>query len=365
MHSLEPAVSDDTPRFPQVVLEAFATDLLVAAGVQRPRAQRAATHLITADLWGVESHGVARLASYVNRLHAGLIDPDATLTVERELASTLALDGNNGFGLLLGPEAMQRTIDKARETGICLTTIKHSNHFGIAGAYAAMATRAGLGGLAMTNAGKIVVPLNGSEPMLGTNPMAFGVPTGSGQPLLVDMSTSTVAWGKIEIARRAGVPIPWGWAVDAEGNPTTDPHAVKGLTPLGGSLALGGHKGYGLSLMVETLCGPLSGNAWGYRIAQSTSTGAQPGIGHTFMAWRIDAFRDEGEFLAEMDQMLNDLRSCKPNPGTPDARVIIPGEPEFEAEVRNRELGIPVRRPVLDELAVAAATVNCPFTLSA
>ncbi len=365
MPPLESAVSVDTPRFPLADLEDFATSLLAGAGVPEDRARMAANHLLTADLWGVESHGVARLASYVNRLKAGLIDPSADASVERELASTLALNGNNGLGLLIGPEAMNRTIAKAQESGICLTTVRHSNHFGIAGAYAAMAARAGLGGWAMTNAGKLVVPLNGAEPMLGTNPMGFAVPTGSGNPLVVDISTSTVAWGKIEIARRAGVPIPLGWAVDGDGNPTTDPHAVKGLTVLGGSYETGGHKGYGLSLMVETYCGPLAGNAWGYRIAQSTSTGVQPGIGHMFMAWRVDAFRDPVEFMADMDQMLDDLRSAIPNPNTPGARVIIPGDPEHEAEARNRELGIPVRQPVLDELAVAAAMVNVPFPLFA
>jgi L-2-hydroxycarboxylate dehydrogenase (NAD+) len=364
MSSLESPVTVDTPRFALEDLETFAASLLVGAGVPDDRARMAAAHLLTADLWGVESHGVARLASYVNRLKAGLIDPAADATVERELASTLALNGNNGLGLLIGPEAMKRTIAKAQETGICMTTVRHSNHFGIAGAYAAMAAEQGLGGWAMTNAGKLVVPLNGSQPMLGTNPMGFAVPTGSGQPLVVDISTSTVAWGKIEIARRAGVPIPLGWAVDAEGNPTTDPHAVKGLTVLGGNHELGGHKGYGLSLMVETYCGPLAGNAWGYRIAQSTSTGAQPGIGHMFLAWRVDAFREPAEFLADMDQMLADMRSCPPSANAPGARVIIPGDPEHEAEARNRELGVPVRKPVLDELAVAAATVGVTFTLS-
>lgn len=348
-------------RFPETVLQEFATDLLVAVGVRRDRAATAIAHLLIADLWGVESHGVARLPTYVNRLRAGLIDPDANLSVERELASTLSLNGNNGLGLLVGPEAMQRTIAKARESGICLTTVRGSNHFGIVGAYAAMAAAEGLCGMAMTNAGKLVVPVNGAKPMLGTNPMGFAAPTASGRPLLVDMSTSTVAWGKIEIARRAGRLIPLGWAVDEAGAPTTDPHAAKGLTVLGGTLEQGGHKGYGLSLMVETFCGPLAGNLWGYRIAQSTSTGAQPGIGHMFMAWRIDAFRDIDDFLADMDAMVADLRGCEPDPRVPGACVLIPGDPEAEAELRNRELGIPVREAVLDELAVSAATVGVPF----
>jgi LDH2 family malate/lactate/ureidoglycolate dehydrogenase len=183
--------------------------------------------------------------------------------------------------------------------------------------------------------------------------------------LVVDMSTSTVAYGKIEIARRAGIPIPAGWAVDADGLVTTDPFQVKGLTALGGTLEQGSHKGYGLSLMVETLCGPMSGNLWGYRIAQSTTTGAQPGIGHMFLAWRIDAFRDMADFLADMDEMLAEFRSCPVDPHTGGQPVLIPGDPEAEAEIRNRELGIPIRPQVLDELAAAAESVGIEFALGA
>ena len=353
------------PRFAQPELESFAASLLTAVGVTPAKSAAAARHLIIADRRGVESHGVARLPSYVARLREGLIDPDAEVSVEREQPSTLALNGNNALGLLVGPEAMRRTIAKAGETGICLTTVRGSNHFGIAGAYAVMATESGLGGMAMTNAGRIVVPANGSRPMMGTNPIAFAVPTGSGRPLCVDMSTSTVAYGKIEIARRAGTAIPAGWAVDANGAPTTDPLQVKGLTTLGGSIEQGGHKGYGLSLMVETMCGPLAGNLWGNRIAQSTSTGAQPGIGHMFMAWRVDAFRDLDDFLADMDGMIAEFRACPPNLEIPGCSVLIPGDPEFDAEARSDELGIPVRQEVLDELAVSAGTVGVEFTLGA
>lgn len=361
----ETNVDVDFPRFPQAQVQQFGADLLAAAGMAEPDADAAVAHLLIADLRGVESHGMARMPTYVNRLLRGLIDPEAQVSIEREWASTLALNGNNALGLLVGPEAMRRTIVKAEESGICLTTVRGSNHFGIAGAYAVMAAEQGLGGMAMTNAGRLVVPANGAQPMLGTNPLAFAVPTGSGRPMVVDMSTSTVAWGKIEIARRAGIPIPPGWAIDADGRETTDPHQVKGLTGLGGTLQGGSHKGYGLSLMVETLCGPLAGNLWGNRIAQSTSTGAQPGIGHMFMAWRIDAFRDLDVFLADMDEMIAELRACPPNLHTSAGAVLVPGDPEAEAEILNRERGIPLRPQVLDELAAAAEAVGIPFALGA
>ncbi len=358
-------VGTDVKRFSQPDLEELVSALLTAAGMPPDKAAAAASHLLIADLRGVESHGVARLPSYVSRLCQGLIDPLAEVSVERESPSTLALHGNNALGLLVGPEAMRRTIAKAQDTGICLTTVRGSNHFGIAGAYAVMAADNGMGGMAMTNAGRIVVPTFGLKPMLGTNPIAFAVPTGSGRPLVVDMSTSTVAYGKIEIARRAGIPIPHGWGLDADGQSTTDPFKVTGLTTLGGPVEHGGHKGYGLSLMVETFCGPLAGNLWGNRIAQSTSTGAQPGIGHMCMAWRIDAFRDLDEFLADMDEMIAEFRATPVNPAEGSERVLIPGDPEADAEIRNRELGVPVRDEVLVELAESAASVGVPFTLVA
>lgn len=355
----------DIVRFPLEQVQQFAASLLEASGIESTQANAAAQHLLLADLRGVESHGMARMPAYVTRLKAGLIDPHAEISVERELTSTLALNGNNALGLTIGPEAMRRTIIKAQESGICLTTVRGSNHFGIAGAYAVMATELGLAGMAMTNAGRIVVPAGGSAPMLGTNPLAFAVPTGNGRPLVVDMSTSTVAFGKIEIARRAGIPIPHGWAIDDTGASTTDPHKVKGLTTLGGSLEQGSHKGYGLSLMVETFCGPLAGNLWGSKIAQSTGTAAQPGIGHMFMAWRVDAFRDQADFLADMDEMIADMRGTPGNPQVPGSQVIIPGDPEAEADLQNRELGLPLRRAVLNELVVTAEQAGVEFTLTA
>jgi L-2-hydroxycarboxylate dehydrogenase (NAD+) len=138
---------------------------------------------------------------------------------------------------------------------------------------------------------------------------------------------------------------------------------VQGLTTLGGTLEQGSHKGYGLSLMVETFCGPLAGNVWGARLAQSTSVAAQPGVGHMFMAWRVDAFRDYADFLHDMDEMLQDMRDTPGDPFDPDARVIIPGDPEAEAEIRNADLGLPLRVAVLEELAASAEAVGTPFTL--
>jgi LDH2 family malate/lactate/ureidoglycolate dehydrogenase len=351
---------DTAMRFDRQHVEAFVTDALVAAGVSPQQATRAASHLILADLRGVESHGVARLTGYIARLRAGLIDPQAEVTVVHELASTLALDAHNGLGLLAGQDAMERTIAKAEASGICMTTVRNSNHFGIAGAYAVMAAERGLGGMAMTNASRLVVPTFASGPMLGTNPIAFAVPVRGGRPLIVDMSTSTVSWGKIEIARRAGIPIPAGWAVDIDGAMTTDPLAVKGLTPLGGDRTMSGHKGYGLGLMVDVLCAVLAGSSWSWDIGRTTELSYSGGIGHFFLAWRIDAFRDPEEFADHMDRVIGEIRTMKVAEGAPSDRVLVPGDPEMEAEAENRRLGIPIRAEVLAELAVMANQIGIP-----
>lgn len=320
------------------------------------RAEEAADVLLLADLRGVASHGLGRLSLYVRRLRSGFDKPDVDIEVDRESPSTLAINGNCGLGLLVGPEAMRRTIAKASDSGICMTTVRNSNHFGIAGTYACMAAAEGLGGMAMTNASRLVVPTYAKEPRLGTNPIAFAVPT-SGDPFVIDMSTSTVAWGKIEIARRAGLPIPEGWAVDADGRTTTDPSEVKGLTPLGGPKEMSGHKGYGLGLMVEVLTGPMSGNVWSNHVGRPHEQTTPPGTGHAFMAWRIDAFRDPDEFVADMDSMVRELRET-PSAENAPGPVLVPGDPEAEAERRNRQEGIPIAPGLILELKDLADQLN-------
>lgn len=351
------------PRFREEELVAAMQRLFEAGGVSANDAAAAAHALVLADRRGIESHGVARMPGYIRRLRRGLIEPDARLEVLRETPSTVAFDANNGLGLIAGRRAMERCIAKALETGICMATVRRSNHFGIAGTYALMAAEQGLGGMAMTNSSAIVVPTFSREPMLGTNPLAFAVPTG-GLPFCLDMSTATVAFGKIEMARRAGIPIPAGWGLDDDGRATTDPDAVRGLTPLGGARETSGHKGYGLGLMVEIFCGQLASNAWSHEIGASyVSDAPTEGTGHAFVAWRIDAFRDLDAFKADLDAMLATLRANEVSEEYPGAQVLIPGDPESEAERYNREHGIPVRRTVLRELAELAAEcgVDLPF----
>jgi LDH2 family malate/lactate/ureidoglycolate dehydrogenase len=226
-----------------------------------------------------------------------------------------------------------------------------------------MAAERGLGGLAMTNASPLVVPTFGREGRLGTNPIAFAVPTGDGPPLVLDMATSAVAWGKIEIARRAGRPIPRGWALDLEGMVTTDPVAARWLLPLGGERDTSGFKGYGLGVLVDVLCGPLAGSAWSLHISGARGADVPAGIGHTFMAWRIDAFRDPADFYADLRTMLGELRATPPAPGDEATGVLVPGDPEIAAEAINRRDGLPIKREVLAELRLLADELGVPFGL--
>jgi L-2-hydroxycarboxylate dehydrogenase (NAD+) len=343
-------------RYPYHSLLVFATEAFASAGLRDDQAAQAADLLLRADLRGIASHGLGRLAGYVSRLQRGFDRADVELEVVRETPATLALDGHLGLGLLIGPDAMRRTIDKAKANGLCMTTVRNSNHFGIAGSYPLMAVEEGLGGMAMTNSSRVVVPAHGRVTRMGTNPIAFAVPT-SAEPFVLDMSTSTVAWGKIEIARRAGLPIPEGWGVDVDGHPTTDPHKVVGLTPLGGTRERSAHKGYGLGLMVEILTGPLSGGVWSNHVNRAFEQTEPPGTGHFFMAWRIDAFREREAFIASMDEMVRELRETPVSDGAPGS-VLVPGDPEVMAEQRNLAEGIPVATGLVLELVDMAERIG-------
>lgn len=344
------------------VLERFTTDVLMGFGLSREDAEISAAVLMASDIRGIDSHGVPRLASYARALRLGLINLHPRMRVVAETPATIALDADNGMGHPAAYQAMRRCIEKAKETGLCMATVRHSNHFGIAGYYAMMALEEGLCGLAMTNATPLVVPTFAREPYLSTAPIAVAIPAGKERPIVLDMATSTVAWGKVEIARREEKPIPAGWALDADGNPTTDPWQAVALTPLGATAELRSHKGYGLSLVVEVLCAQLAGSSWSRYVAGSRTEPPRPAnIGHAFMAWRIDAFRPEAEFRAEMDAMLAELRAAEPVEG--QARVYVPGDLEDIAEADRRANGIPVHPKVVAELRALGAEVGvaAPF----
>ena len=342
---------ENEPRVPYDDLHALITRMFRAAGVSEADASVAADSLLIADTRGIETHGVQRLGFYLTGLGNGSVKGDARLTVDREHPSTIAFNGNSGLGLVMATYSMERVIEKAAETGMCLGTLRNSSHYGIAARYALMATDRDMCGMSMTNTSPIVVPFGAKRHALGTNPIAFTAPT-NGDPFCLDMATSTVALGKIEVARRLGIPIPPGWSLDSDGQTIVDPNLHAGLTPLGASSDLGGHKGYGLGMMVEILTSQLASNTWSGQIDREHADGDAAYNGQMFMAWRIDAFRDLQDFKDALDEMCISLKAMEPldaeNP------VMIPGDPEMIATRYNQIHGVPIRRPVYAELQVLA-----------
>jgi L-2-hydroxycarboxylate dehydrogenase (NAD+) len=355
--------------FPAAQLHEFTKRVFAKLGVPDQDAGLAADVLAAADLRGIDSHGVARLHTYFDLLSVGRINPRPTLRVVRESASTATVDGDNGLGLVIGPRANDIAMDKAAQAGSGWVAVCNTNHYGIAGYYPLRALERDLIGWAMTNSSAGVAPLWGADRMLGTNPIAIAFPGKEEPAIVIDMATSAVAYGKIEIAERMGKPIPTGWAIDREGHPTNDPQAMMdggALLPLGSERELGGHKGYSLGLMVEVLCAALSGANWGpfappfaiSEVIPKKSVGK--GIGHFFGAMRIDAFRDPEEFKAQIDQIVRTLRATRPAPGTDGP--LIPGDPERLAEADRSKSGIPLLPAVVLDLEDIARRTGISFS---
>ncbi|MDB5078138.1 MAG: Malate/L-lactate dehydrogenase [Chloroflexi bacterium] len=341
-------------RVPLQPLLDFVAAFMEKMGLNRADSEKAAEVLVTSDLRGIESHGVPRLDMYLEMFRLDLIQPEAPYTIERESGATALVNGGRGLGLVVGPRAMQLAIDKAQASGVGMVAVTNSSHFGIAGYYAEMALAHDMIGLAFTNASPLGVPTGGREHRVGTNPLAFAAPANQEMPFLLDMATTAVSFGKIEIAARSGRSIPIGWGLDPEGHPTTDPYVAlkyRLAAPLGSFPELSSHKGYGLGVMVDILCGVLSGMGYGMRLPRLQA-------GHFFGALRIDAFRDVTEFKAEMDDMIRELRSTKPVEGV--ERVYVAGEKEFLAEAVNRQLGVPLLAGVVQRLLELGQELDIP-----
>jgi len=354
--------------FPPEQLFDFSFRVFRHFGVPDEDARTAAAVLQASDLRGIDSHGVARLHSYVDMLTLGRVEPKANVTIVRETPSTATVDGGNGLGLVVGPKANAIAMDKALGAGSGWVSVRNSNHFGIAGYYVLQALERDLIGWAMTNTTPLVAPLWGSERMLGTNPIAIAFPGLEEPAIVIDMATTAAAYGKIEIARRAGKRIPTGWAIDRAGATTTDPNAMidgGAMLPLGSDRDRGGHKGYGLAVMVDVLSAVLSGANWGpfvppFALRQEIPTrSVGKGTGHFFGALRIDAFIDKDEFKKQIDELVRTLRKTRPAPGT--TGPLIPGDPERQAEAVRRRDGIPVVAAVVDELRDVSRQTGIPL----
>ncbi len=354
--------------FPVEALREFCARVFMHFCVPESDAAQAADVLAAADLRGIDSHGVARMRSYVDLLSEGRINPKPQVEVIRSTPSTATVDGDNGLGLVVGPRANQMAIEIAEKAGSGWVAVMNTNHFGIAGYYVLKAVAHDMIGWAMTNSTAIVAPLWGIERMLGTNPIAIAFPGRNEPPIVIDMATCTAAYGKIEIALRRGEKIPAGWATDNLGRVTTDPADVLAggaLMPLGSDRERGGHKGYCLAMMVDLLSGALSGANWGpfaipFALRQTIPTrSVGKGIGHFFGAMRIDGFIDADSFKSQVDDYIRVFRATKPAPST--SGPLIPGDPEREAETIRRENGVPLILPVVNDLREVSKKTGIPF----
>jgi LDH2 family malate/lactate/ureidoglycolate dehydrogenase len=338
-------------------LFSFAKNIFIKIGCSKQDAEVAATSLLSADLQGVDSHGVARLTGYVRLWEVKRINPKPRIKIIHETPSTATIDGDAGLGLVVAPYAMKVAIEKAKQAGTGWVSVKNSNHFGIAGAHAMMALEKDMIGIAMTNASALVAPTFSVERMLGTNPIAVAIPAGNEPPFVADFATTTAANGKLEILQRKNTAMPVGWAQTKDGEPSTDPHALKdggALLPLGGDREHGSHKGYALGSIVDIFSAVLSGANYGPWVPPFPAYVPMPenmpgeGIGHFFGAMRIDAFRPAAEFKTHMDKWIQRFRSAKPIKG--QGRVFIPGDIERETEDMRMKEGIPLLQPVIDDL---------------
>jgi L-2-hydroxycarboxylate dehydrogenase (NAD+) len=342
-------------------LREFTTAVFKHCNVPHDDAVLAADVLAYSDEHGIDSHGIARLKTYYDLLKIDRINPNPVISIVREKASVATIDGDNGLGLVVGPKCMEIAMKKAHEHGSGWISVRNTNHYGAAGYYPVMALKQDLIGLSMTNTTAGVAPFLGAEKMLGTNPIAIAFPGFNEPPVLIDFASSTVSYGKVEIANRKGEPVPLGWCLDKNGEATNNPaDMINGgaLLPLGSDVNGSGHKGYCLASMVDILTAVLSGANWG-PFAIPFAIHVAPlekqvgkGIGHFFGAFDIDGFRDKTEFKKEIDEWIHTMRSTRPQPGA--EAVLIPGDPERIAYQQRKVDGIPVNKEVVKSLRIIA-----------
>ncbi len=354
-------MADNVAYIPVEVIENFMMDVFQRLGVPPDEARICTNVLIASDLRGIESHGVGRLKYYYDRIKAGVQRTQTHFEIVKETETTALVDGHHGMGQVIAYRAMRLAMDKARRYGLGAVAVRNSTHFGIAGYYPLMAAAEGMMGFTVTNARPAIAPTFGTEPMLGTNPIAFAAPSDMPFPFCFDGATPITQRGKIEVLARAEKPVPEGWLIDAEGKPATDPHKIlkdldKGLAaflPLGGQGEMyGGHKGYGLATMVEVLCASLSEGAFLRDLMGYGPDGTRRPymVGHFFLAIDIEHFIPLEVSRRITGQIMRDLQNSRKEPG--HDRIYVAGEKEWEMEKVVRARGIPVNPNLRRELEI-------------
>jgi L-2-hydroxycarboxylate dehydrogenase (NAD+) len=350
---------------PYTQLKNFSTEIFLKIGCPTEEANKAVDVLLSADLRGIDSHGLARLSGYVRLWEAKRINSKPNIRIVHESPSTAVVDGDAGLGLVVAPRAMEIAIEKAKTCGTGWVAVKNSNHFGIAGFHSMMALQHDMIGISMTNASPLVAPTFSVERLLGTNPICVAIPANEQPPFVADFATTTAANGKLEILQRKNKDAPEGWIQKKDGSTSTNPNELKdggALVPLGSDREHGSHKGFCLGAWVDIFSAVLSGANYGPWVPPFVSFLAPPsdpvgeGIGHFFGAMRVDAFRPAAEFKFHMDNWITRFRNAKTIEG--QEKLVIPGDPERESELIRRKEGIPLNPKVVEDLKELGIKLN-------
>jgi LDH2 family malate/lactate/ureidoglycolate dehydrogenase len=349
-------------------LHTFTASVFKGIGCSREDAESIAAVLVAAEMRDHSSHGMIRIKEYYDIWKAGRVNVSPVVRIVHETPSTAVVDGDRCFGMVAGIRSMQLAVEKAATTGTGWVATRNSNHFGIAGYYAMMALEHDMVGICVTNANPLVVPTWSVSRYLGTNPLAVAVPALTEPPFVADFATTPIARGKLAVSEKKGEKVPLGFVQDAEGVPSDDPGILRrggGMLTLGGDRLHGSHKGYCMTAIVDIFSSLFSGANFGPFVPPSVAYLPLPGkkvgegTGHFFGAMRIDAFRPADEFKASMDEWIRTFRGAKPAKG--EERVLIPGDPEREAEERNRKEGIKLVPAVVEDLKTIAAELGIRF----
>ena len=353
-------------RFKKEDLMDFVVHYMSKLGVPEQDARIVGDVLISADVRGVESHGLLRLGSYYgSRISKNFIDPLTPYKFLSETPTTALIDGGNGCGQVVSYKAMKLAIEKAKVSGMAAITVRNSNHFGIAGYYSMMAMNEGMIGICMTNSQPLVAPTYGKTAVIGTNPISFAAPSSGQYPFVLDMATSAVAYGKIQLYDKKHEKIPIGWGIDEDGHVTDDPTKIKpgghgALLPLGGMDITAGYKGYGLAVMVDILCSILSGGNFLTQVG-SPSKPEPTGVSHFFLVLNVDAFRPLIDFKEHLDHMIVALKNSPLAVGRDE--ILVAGQKEFDYEKYNIIHGVPLIEPIVQDLINDGDKVGVHFPI--
>ncbi|SHN46571.1 Ldh family oxidoreductase [Cryptosporangium aurantiacum] len=336
-------------------LHTLLSDILEGLGAPREYADTVATLLVEADLRGVDSHGAHLMALYAQRIRSGHLDPAAKPKIVSDEGSTLVLDAGLGFGQIAGLAAVHHAISRSEEFGIAAVAVREGTHLGALAAYTERVARAGRICLCFQNGPTFVPPFGGIDQLFSTNPLSYAIPTGDEPTIVFDVATTTVAGNKLLLAQKRGdASIPAGWATDADGVPTTDP-AVASVRHL---QWFGGHKGYGLALLVELLAGVLTGSSFGRTEHTASPVHGAERVAKGFLFLAIDPARFVPDFRARVDTLIRDVHASRPAAGV--ERVLVPGELEHERRQQRHRDGIPLPEALCAELDRYASEVGVP-----